>query len=220
MPRILDTESNPILGTHLRTIRSVHLQKDPHRFREALHEIGRFMAYEIAKGLCIDMEQVPTPLGTKPEPVLAETPVLVTVLRASLPMWEGMLSVFRDSPTIFLGAARREGLPKNGRMEIDMGYAALADVEGRTLIYIDPMIATGSTIEIAHADITKKAGCPSRVIVAGAIGYLRSVERLESTIPRCTAIVASADPELNEKGYIVPGLGDAGDLAFGPKLTS
>lgn len=218
MPHVLDAASNPVIGRHLRTLRCVERQKDPAAFRGALREIGRFMAYEIAKTLDVTRVAVKTPLGEASEPVLAETPVLVTVLRASLPMWEGMLDVFGDAPTIFVGAARREGTPADGRMEVDTGYTALAPVEGRTMIYVDPMVATGSTITTTHADIVRRAGSPRRVIVAGAIGYEESARRLEREIAHCETWLAAADRSLNEKGYIVPGLGDAGDLAFGPKL--
>lgn len=218
MPHVLDAASNPVIGQHLRTLRCVERQKHPPTFRAALREIGRFMAYEIAKTLETTRVAVRTPLGTAMEPVLAETPVLVTVLRASLPMWEGMLEVFGDAPSIFIGAARREGALRDGRMDVDMGYTALAETRGKTIVYIDPMVATGSTIVKAHADVVRRAGAPRRVVVAGAIGCLASAEALERDLADCETWLAAADPSLNEKGYIVPGLGDAGDLAFGPKL--
>ncbi len=222
MPRVLDEERNPAIGQLLVLLRSVTHQSDPHSFRATMKRVGAFVAYEIAKTLETRQETCTTPLGQRAEPVLADVPVLVTILRASLPMWDGMLEVFRRSPTIVIGAARREGRVRSTDrgLAIDLSYAALSSVEGRTLIYADPMIATGSTLLAVHPEIMRRAGKPKRVIIAGIIGYRGSAERIEREIPGAEVILASADDELNEHGYIVPGLGDAGDLAFGPKLPT
>jgi uracil phosphoribosyltransferase len=222
MPRVLDEERNPAVGQLLVLLRSVAHQGDPHQFRATMKRLGALLAYELAKALDVQEEVCTTPLGRRAEPVLGETPVLVTILRASLPMWDGMLEVFRHSPTIVIGAARREGRVRDSdrRLEIDLSYASLSSIENRTLIYADPMIATGSTLLAVHPEIVKRAGRPRRVFVAGVIGYRASAEQLEREIPNARVILASADDELNEHGYIVPGLGDAGDLAFGPKLPT
>jgi uracil phosphoribosyltransferase len=219
MPRILDEERNPAVGRLLAAVRSTEEQTDPQRFRESMRRLGVFLAYEIARELDVGVKRVRTPLGERDEPVLAETPVLVTILRASLPLWDGMLDVFTQSPTTVIGAARREGRYRpGGELEIDFTYAALSRVEGRTLIYADPMIATGSTLLKVHPQLVAKAGRPRRTFVAGVIGHRGTAERLEREIPDCRVILASADDVLDERGYLVPGLGDAGDLAFGPKL--
>jgi uracil phosphoribosyltransferase len=219
--RVLDEERNPIIGELLAIVRSVKRQCDPHHFRGAVKRLGALLAYEIARTLETRDEVCTTPLGSRREPVLASPPVLVTILRASLPMWDGMLDVFRNSPSIMIGAARREGrvAGPEARLEVDLGYAALSSAAGKTLIYVDPMIATGSTLLSIHPRLVARAGNPSRVVIAGIIGYRRTAERLERDIPGAEVILASADDELNELGYIVPGLGDAGDLAFGPKLV-
>ncbi len=219
MPRVLDEEKNPTIGRLLAAVRSVDEQTDPQRFRSSMRLLGTFLAYEIALELEIGPRRVRTPLGERDEPSLAETPVLVTILRASIPLWDGMLEVFPASPTTVIGAARREGKYVEGRgLEIDFNYAALSRIEGRTLIYADPMIATGSTLLKIHPQLVAKAGRPKRVFVAGVIGYRGTAEMLEREIPDCRVVLASADDVLDERGYIVPGLGDAGDLAFGPKL--
>ncbi len=219
MPRVLDEEKNPTIGRLLAAVRSVDEQTDPQRFRSSMRMLGTFLAYEIALELEIGPRRVRTPLGERDEPSLAETPVLVTILRASIPLWDGMLEVFPASPTTVIGAARREGKYVEGRgLEIDFNYAALSRIEGRTLIYADPMIATGSTLLKIHPQLVAKAGRPKRVFVAGVIGYRGTAEMLEREIPDCRVVLASADDVLDERGYIVPGLGDAGDLAFGPKL--
>jgi uracil phosphoribosyltransferase len=220
MPRVLDEERNPTVGRLLAAVRCVDEQCDAQRFRDALRRLGAFLAYELAKDLDVGVRRCRTPLGERDEPTLAETPILVTILRASLPLWDGMLEVFPTSPTIVIGAARREGRYESGAcLEVDLGYAALQSVEGRTLIYADPMIATGSTLMKIHPQIVKRAGAPKRTVIAGVIGHRGTAVRLEREIPNCRVILASADETLDERGYIVPGLGDAGDLAFGPKLA-
>jgi uracil phosphoribosyltransferase len=220
MPRVLDEERDPTVGRLLATLRSVDEQSDPQRFRHAMRTLGVLLAYEIARELDVGARTCRTPLGEKTEPVLAETPVLVTILRASLPLWDGMLDVFPTSPTMVIGAARREGRlddPTSG-LDVDLSYAALHETAGRTLIYADPMIATGSTLLKTHPRLVAKAGEPKRTWIAGVIGYRGTAERLEREIPNCRVVLASADDELDSRGYIVPGLGDAGDLVVGRRF--
>jgi uracil phosphoribosyltransferase len=219
--RILDEEKNPVIGELLRTIRSVEIQRDRTRFRDALRRLGILLGYEIAKTLPSNSHECTTPLGRRSEPVLAEQPILAAIMRASVPMWEGMLQVFENADNAIIGAARREGVVASvaePSLPVELGYTAWASVEGRTLIYIDPMIATGSTLRLVHDRLLAKAGRPRRVIVAGAIAYRLTAQKLEEPPFSAEVFVASADDELNEKGYIVPGLVDAGDLAFGPKI--
>lgn len=219
--RVLDEEKNPAIGELLKRVRSVAEQNARGPFRETLRRCGAILAYEISKTLDTTPHECETPLGRRVEPVLGEDPVLVTIMRASLPMWQGMLEVFERADTVFIGAARREGaIASSGdpSLPIDLGYAAWTRLEGRTLIYVDPMIATGSTLRVVHEKLLAKCGRPRRVIVAGVIAYRETLKRLELPPLSAEVIVASADDELNSKGYIVPGLGDAGDLAFGAKL--
>jgi uracil phosphoribosyltransferase len=219
--RILDEEKNPIVGELLKRVRSVAEQSGRGLFRDTLRRFGALLAYEISKTLESKPHECATPLGRRVEPVLAEDPVLVTIMRASLPMWDGMLEVFERADTIFIGAARREGAVAplgDPSLPVDLGYAAWTRVEGRTLIYVDPMIATGSTLRVVHERLIAKCGRPRRVIVAGVIAYRETLKKMEQPPLSAEIFVASADDQLNTKGYIVPGLGDAGDLAFGSKL--
>lgn len=219
--RVLDEEKNPLIGELLRRVRSRSEQDDRGRFRETLRRLGQIIGYEISKTLPSQPHACETPLGRRVEPVLAEQPVLVTIMRASLPMWEGMLGVFERADNILIGAARREGTIASAAdpaLEVDVGYAAWMPVEGRTLIYVDPMVATGSTLRLVHERIVAKAGRPRRVVVAGVIAYRGTAEKLERPPLSAEVIVASADDGLDARGYIVPGLGDAGDLAFGAKM--
>jgi len=219
--RILDEEKNPIIGELLKRVRSIGEQNARGLFRETLRRFGALLAYEISKTLESKSHECATPLGLRVEPVLAEDPVLVTIMRASVPMWQGMLDVFERADTVFIGAARREGAVAcvdDPSLPVDLGYSAWTRLAGRTLIYVDPMIATGSTLRVVHEKLLAKCGRPRRVIVAGVIAYRETLKRLEAPPLSAEVFVASADDELNTKGYIVPGLGDAGDLAFGAKL--
>lgn len=216
MIRVLDEEGHPVIGTLLRTLRGVDRQSDRDAFRRAMKRLGTFLGYELARTLPRTSETVTTPLGQRSEPVLDGQPVLATVLRAGLPLWDGMLETFPDADTLVLGAARKEGRPdpETGRMQIEINYASRANLEGRPLIYVDPMLATGSTLLELHPRVVERAGTPSRVIIAGAIAYRETLGKLVEELD-AEVIVGSADDTLNENGYIIPGLGDAGDLAFG-----
>jgi uracil phosphoribosyltransferase len=219
--RILDEERNPVIGELLRRLRSLDEQNARSLFRDTLRRCGALLGYEISKTLESKPHACVTPLGRRIEPVLADDPVLVTIMRASLPMWQGMLEVFERADNVFIGAARREGAiasASDPSLPVDLGYAAWTRLEGRTLVYIDPMIATGSTLRLVHEKLLAKCGLPRRVIVAGIIGFRGTLEKLEKPPLSADVFVASADDELNSQGYIVPGLGDAGDLAFGKKM--
>lgn len=220
MRRILDEENNSNVGRLLTRLRSVDAQRDRAHFRAALHDLGYLLALEIAKTMPNAAPLVRTPLGERTEPMLAQSPVLATVLRAGLPMFEGALAAFPDSDCMFFGAARREGKAAGAepRMHIECGYAAFSAVEGRTLIYVDPMLATGSTLLRVHEEVLLHAGRPARVIVAAVVAYRPSIALLERELG-AEVYCASADDELDARGYIVPGLGDAGDLAYGARLA-
>lgn len=218
--RVLDEENNPFVGELLRTLRSVGEQENRGGFRATLRRLGAIVAYEISRSLRTREHVCTTPLGRRVERVLDEDPVLVTIMRASLPMWEGMLEVFDRADNAIVGAARREGTvadPGAPELGVDLAYTAWAHAAGRTVIYVDPMIATGSTLRLVHEHLVARAGVPRRVIVAGAIAYRATAAALERGPLHAEVIVASADDSLDARGYIVPGLGDAGDLAFGEK---
>jgi len=216
MIRILDEEGHPVVGELLTTLRCVTRQVDRDAFRRAMKRLGCYLGYELARDLPRTTRRVTTPLGSREEPVLDCQPVLATVLRAGLPLWDGMLEALPDADTLVLGAARKEGAldKETGRMEIDISYQSKASTDGRPLVYVDPMLATGSTLMELHPRVIATTGTPSQVIIAGAIAYRPTLERLSQALG-ASVIVASADDELTDQGYIVPGLGDAGDLAFG-----
>ncbi|MCA9321129.1 MAG: uracil phosphoribosyltransferase [Planctomycetes bacterium] len=219
MAKVIDQSHNPALGQLLKEMRSREEQKDRHRFRRNMKLIGTLMAYEIAASLPSVDTRVETPLGHRSVRVLRQPPVLGTALRAGVPFLDGMLEVFRDSDVMFFGASREEGVGPDASlsMKIALSYQALSPCEGRELIFADPMIATGSTIFDIHAAITAQKVRPSRFIVAGLVGFLGAAERLEAKIPACEVWLATADDALDARGYIVPGLGDAGDLCYGAK---
>jgi len=217
--RVLDEEDHPVVGSHLLDLRDVERQRDRYRFRRSLKNLGRILGYEAARLLPVRRVPVTTPLGLAEEPVLERQPVLAAVLRASLPLWDGLLEIFPEADSLVIGASRREGSLQEGtlEMEVDLDYSALVSVEGRPLVYADPMIATGSTLRKIHPVICARAGKPSGVIVLGVVAYRLAMESLRDALD-ADVIVASADDHLDERGYIVPGLGDAGDLALGVKI--
>ena len=216
MIRILDEEGHPVVGELLATLRCVTRQTDRDAFRRAMKRLGCHLGYELARDLPRTTRRLTTPLGSREEPTLDCQPVLATVLRAGLPLWDGMLESLPDADTLVLGAARKEGVldTETGRMEIDISYQSKASTAGRPLIYVAPMLATGSTLMELHPRVVAATGTPSQVIIAGAIAYRPTLERLAEALG-ADIIVGSADDELTDEGYIVPGLGDAGDLAFG-----
>lgn len=185
MHRILDSNKNPVLGEIIGELRNIEVQRDRYRFRTNLELAGTFLAYEIGATLKGRAETIRTQLGECEVPRLAEPPVLGTALRAGVPLLNGMLKVMRASDTMFFGAARVESSAPTAdlEMEITLTYAALSPCGGKDFIYVDPMVATGSTI----IDIAKRldqAGIkPARFIVAALIGYSGVVERLEGAIP-------------------------------------
>jgi uracil phosphoribosyltransferase len=181
--------------------------------------IGSLLAYEIAKTLTTRSTSVTTPLGVASESIIDSPPVLIGVLRAGLPLLHGFSHVFGSSDTMLIGAARQEGAAPDadGLMPIKFGYQALPTDTDRDWIYVDPMLATGSTLIGTHKRLLEQGLKPKRCIVAGVVGHSGAVDRLTQSIEGVEIWLAALDPDLDERGYIVPGLGDAGDLAFGPK---
>lgn len=219
MLKTLDNAENPIIGSLLAEMRDQGRQADRRRFNENLEQIGTLLAYEIAKTLPTRVVDVSTPLGTASQSIIASSPVLIGVLRAGLPLLQGFQRIFRESDTMLIGAARREGQAPgpDGLMPIDFGYQAIPTDTDRDWIYVDPMLATGSTLVGTHQRLLEQGLLPRRCIVAGVVGHAGAIDRLQQAIPGIEIWLAAQDPHLDERGYIVPGLGDAGDLAFGPK---
>ncbi len=211
------SESNSLLNHFLKEIRSVEIQKDSMRFRRNLERIGELMAYEISKTMDFAPETVETPLGETAINTIQEQVVLSTILRAGLPFHQGFLSYFDRAENAFVSAYRKykDAL----KFEIYIEYIASPSLEGKSLILTDPMLATGGSMELAYGALKTK-GIPAKLYIASIIASQKAVDYLSEVFKSedVTLWVASIDPILNSHSYIVPGLGDAGDLAFGEKL--
>ncbi|MDX5319651.1 MAG: uracil phosphoribosyltransferase, partial [Bacteroidota bacterium] len=193
----------------------VNIQKDRLRFRKNILRIGEVIAYEISKTLRFRPENIETSLGTKSSSVFAEQPVICSVLRAGLPFQLGLLEFFDRADAAFISAYRRH--TSETEFVIVVEYLASPNLNERLLILADPMLATGHSL-VATYNALLKNGTPGRVIVAGLIASEAGLNYVREQLPHADIFLADCDPDLNEHAYIVPGLGDAGDLAFGEKL--
>jgi len=211
------SENNSILNHYLKEIRSVNIQKDPMRFRRNMERIGEIMAYEISKTMRYKNEDVKTPLGIAPTNVIDEKIVISTILRAGLPFHSGFLSYFDGVESAFVSAYRKykDAL----KFDIFIEYIASPKLDGKTLIICDPMLATGGSMELAYGALLTK-GKPAHIHIATVIASQDAINYVSTHFPevKTTVWTAAIDPELNDHSYIVPGLGDAGDLAYGDKL--
>ena len=211
------SDSNSVLNHYIKEIRSVEIQNDSMRFRRNMERIGEIMAYEISKTMHFTNEDVQTPLGIAPTSVIDEKIVISTILRAGLPFHTGFLSYFDKAENAFVSAYRKykDAL----KFDIYIEYIASPDLDGKTLIITDPMLATGSSMELAYGALLTK-GKPAHVHIATVIASKPAVKYIKKHFEGMgiTLWAAAIDPELNEHSYIIPGLGDAGDLAYGEKL--
>ena len=206
----------PSLANHyVAELRNIHVQGDSLRFRRNLERIGELLAYEISKTLPYKKQEITTPLATTETMLLAEQPVLATILRAGLPMYQGMLNYFDKAYSTFVGAYRVE--EENTELQINMEYLASTDLHDKILILVDPMLATGRSLVKSYKGMLRH-GKPVQVHIAAAIAAPEGLSYLQQEIPEANIWLGALDQKLNEKSYIVPGLGDAGDLAFGPKV--
>ena len=212
------SESNSVLNMYLREIRDVEIQKDPLRFRRNIERIGEVMAIEVSKALDYEQTDVQTPLGVAPVNTISDNLVLATILRAGLPLHQGFLNVFDRAENAFLSAYRR--VNKAGELEIVAEYMAAPAIDGKTLIVADPMLATGMSMEVGYLALLRH-GTPKHTHLCCTIATPQAIDYLRETLndsPDITVWCAATDPVLNEKKYIVPGLGDAGDLCYGIKI--
>ena len=210
------SENQSVIQVFLNEIRSIEIQSDPIRFRANIERIGELMAYEISKGLAYSPTKVQTPLAVKDSIQLEDQIVLGAILRASLPFHQGFLRIFDRAENTFL-AAYRQSEP-DGSVHTVLNYAASPSLEGKTLILCDPMLATGQSM-VDCLNLLKEYGGPKHVHIVGVIGSKAGLDFVSQNVPENTSIwLADMDEHLNEKFYIVPGLGDAGDLAYGEKL--
>tara|TARA_A100000171_G_scaffold51192_2_gene64771 strand:+ start:1657 stop:2298 length:642 start_codon:yes stop_codon:yes gene_type:complete len=212
--RVLNT-SNSIANTYLAELRNVEVQNDRLRFRTNLQRLGTLMAYEISKTLQFEEKQIQTPLAITSEQTISDSIVLVSVLRAAVPFMNGFLDVFDHSEVGFIGAWRKE---ETENIEVALEYSAAPNLEGKTLILIDPMLATGKSL-VASLNQILKNGKPASIHLASVIAAPEGIEYLKRNIEVDHELwIWAVDEKLNDKSYIVPGLGDAGDLSFGSKL--
>ncbi len=213
------SESNSIFNQYLAEIRDEHIQKDPLRFRRNLQRLGEVFAYEISKTLDFKITDVKTPLGIAKVPVLKQQPVLATILRAGLPVQQGFLNIFDKAENAFISAYRK--YDDQGEFHIEFEYLASPDLNEKVVIISDPMLASGASMEIGYRAMLHK-GEPSHIHLVSVIASRKGVDYLMEKIDgaNVTLWVGAIDEEMTVKSYIVPGLGDAGDLAFGPKIDS
>jgi uracil phosphoribosyltransferase len=210
------SESVSLIGNYLSELRDVNIQKDAMRFRLNLERIAEIIGYEISKKLDYKMIQTETPLGVSEDKVLKENPLLITILRAGLAMHSGLLRYYDRSESAYISAYRKHTTPEE--FEIYVEYLAAPNLDGRVWIISDPMLATGNSMVTVYKALLKN-GKPSKIYIVSAIATPDAIEFVKRNLPDTTEIwVGAIDKELTAQSYIVPGLGDAGDLAYGVKV--
>ncbi len=212
------SDNNSLLNTFIREIRDITIQNDRLRFRRNIERIGEIMAYEISKKLSYKTVEVTTPLDVAEVTVPNEEIVIATILRAGLPFHHGMLNYFDGAENAFVSAYRKYKETGHQSFDIHIEYIASPLIEGKTLILTDPMLATGSSMELTYRALLTK-GTPSHIHIATIIASRQAVDYCAKNFPeeKTTIWAAAIDPGLNESSYIVPGIGDAGDLSYGEK---
>lgn len=208
-------KTNSIFGTFIAELRDVTIQKDSMRFRRNLERISEIMAYEVSKSLTFQEKKVTTPLGEANTQAIKDQVVIATILRAGLPMHQGFLNYFDRAENAFVSAYRKHTTAEE--FEVYVEYMAAPHLDGKTVIITDPMLATGSSMVLVYKALLKQ-GNPAKVIIASAIAAPEAIAFIRKNMPENIAIyVGAIDDELTAQSYIVPGLGDAGDLAYGEK---
>lgn len=211
------SEQHSLVSNWIGELRDVNIQQDRMRFRANLERIAEIAAYEISKVLPFEEKEVETPLGTATAKLMKEQPVLATILRAGLPMHNGLLNYFDKADNAFIAAYRKH--EKDGSFTISLEYMSCPDIEDRILIISDPMLATGASL-VKTIHFLKEEGNPKEIHIVTAIACSIGIEYVKREEPAVTIWCGDIDEELTAKSYIVPGLGDAGDLAYGVKTQS
>jgi len=205
-----------VLNTFLAQIRSVEIQKDPLRFRRNMERIAEILGYEVSKRLVYHETEVVTPLGKAKIDLPKENPLLATILRAGLSMHQGLLNYFDQSESAFISAYRKHSTAEE--FEIYVEYMAAPNLDNKTWIISDPMLATGSSMVTVYQAMLRY-GNPKRIFIVSAIATPQALDYVKKHLPENTEIfVGAIDQELTAQSYVVPGLGDAGDLAYGEKI--
>jgi len=209
------SKTKSIANTFIAELREEQIQKDAMRFRKNLERLGEFFAYEISKTLNYSRKAVITPLGTAQSDFLSHQPALATILRAGLPLHQGLLNIFDRADSCFISAYRKT--ETNGDFTIQMDYISTPDLDGRILILADPMLATGKSMVMCCQELLKRYKIKELHIVA-AIASTEGLAYVQANLPEAKLWMGAVDEEMTSKSYIVPGLGDAGDLAYGTKV--
>ncbi len=219
MEIIIIGNQNSIIDEYLGEIRDNAIQTDPMRFRENIQRLGELFAYEISKTLRYEVKEVITPLGVARVPRLLQQPILATILRAGLPMHQGMLRIFDRAENCFISAYRK--YTEDHSFAIEFEYMSSPSLDGKVVILSDPMLASGMSMEISYRALLSK-GNPSHIHIVSLIASQQGVDYIREKIPdpRITLWLGAVDEGMTPKSYIVPGLGDAGDLAYGAKIDS
>ncbi|RDC61458.1 uracil phosphoribosyltransferase [Adhaeribacter pallidiroseus] len=208
------TEEPSIASQFISELRNVEVQRDSMRFRRNLERLGEVLAYKISTQLTYAPQQIQTPLASCEQQQLTDYPVLATVLRAGLPFHQGFLNYFDQSPSAFVAAYRLEA---TSEITVNVDYLAGPSLEERVLLLVDPMLATGTSLALTYKAMLR-FGTPREVHIAAAIASPEGVKHIQEQLPEAILWLGALDDHLNERAYIVPGLGDAGDLAFGSKI--
>lgn len=208
------TQKNSIANHYIAELRDISIQEDRMRFRRNLERLGEIMAYEISKTFSYSPTEVETPLGIAETKTLIEQPVLITIIRAGLPFHQGFLNVFDEADCGFIAAFRHT--KKSGEFEIHKKYENTPNLDGKVIIVADPMLATGKSLVLCCKELLSAYNI-KELHIASVIASEEGVEHLRAFIPEAQIWIGDLDKELTSKAYIVPGLGDAGDLAYGTK---
>ena len=211
------SKGNSIFNKFIAQIRDREVQRDSMRFRRNMERIGEVMSYEISRSLNYKTHVVETPLGEASIEMISDKIVLATILRAGLPLHQGFLNYFDDAESAFVSAYRKSS--KYGSFKVKVEYISSCNLEGKTLILVDPMLATGTSLVLAYEALVAKGGEPEHTHIASVIASEQCVDYVTRHLPSRTTTLwrGAVDAELTSRSYIVPGIGDAGDLAFGEK---
>ncbi|MGQ0828155.1 MAG: uracil phosphoribosyltransferase [Bacteroidota bacterium] len=208
--------TNSIFNQYIAEIRDEAVQKDSMRFRRNMERMGEIIAYEISKTLNYETREITTPLGIANVPVLKEQPVVATILRAGLPVHQGVLNYFDKAQNAFISAYRKNH--KDGSFEIQLEYLSSPDLNDKILILCDPMLATGASMALSYQSLMQR-GKPRHTHIVSIIASVEGINHVKKQLPSTVTIWCGAmDDELTAQSFIVPGLGDAGDLAYGNKI--
>ena len=212
-------ENNSLVSQYMSELRDKNIQQDRLRFRANVHRLGQIMAYEISKRLDYKTIDTTTPLAVAKTNVIDDQVVLATILRAGLPLHEGFLTYFDKAENAFVSAYRKYDAHDPNKFDVKIEYLACPSIDGKVLCIVDPMLATGLSMALAYKALLSR-GTPKHIHIASIIATDKAVEFVENNMPNenLTVWTCDLDHELNEHSYIVPGLGDAGDLLYGEKL--